>query len=120
MKKTMRPISNIRVSALCLCCLLSVEATHAQQSEAVTGTFTSFDVPGAGTGAHQGTFPFAITAGVITGYYSDANSLNHGFLRNSSGTLTSFDVPDGVNGTFALAINPAGVVAGYYNDANSV
>jgi hypothetical protein len=142
MKKTMRPIYNLReaparmkpvcLAALSLCCLLAVEAVHAQQRDtngkpaiavtvpAVTGTFTSFDVPGAGTGAHQGTFPFAITAGVITGYYSDANSLNHGFLRNSSGTLTSFDVPDGVNGTFALAINPAGVVTGYYNDANSV
>jgi len=41
-----------------------------------------FDAPNEGTGAGQGTFPFDINpAGAITGYYIDASSVYHGFLR---------------------------------------
>jgi hypothetical protein len=53
---------------------------------------TTFDVPGAGTGFGQGTFPTAINpAGVITGYYLDAGSIPHGFLRARDGTFIPFD-----------------------------
>lgn len=48
------------------------------------GTFTTFDAPHANTsvGSFSGTFPVSINdQGVITGYYLDANNVNHGFLR---------------------------------------
>jgi hypothetical protein len=47
-----------------------------------TGTFITFDAPGAGTGPGQGTIPFSNNpANLITGYYIDADGVNHGFLR---------------------------------------
>jgi hypothetical protein len=46
------------------------------------GIITKFDVPGAGTGTDQGTFPLTINpVGAITGYYIDASGVSHGFLR---------------------------------------
>lgn len=46
------------------------------------GKFTTFDAPGAGTGAYQGTMPISISPeGAITGFYVDANNAVHGFLR---------------------------------------
>jgi len=46
------------------------------------GAFTTFDAPGAGTGAFQGTIPSGINPpGAITGYDIDANGVIHGFLR---------------------------------------
>jgi hypothetical protein len=85
----------------------------------VAGTFIEFDVPGAGTGAQQGTFPFAINpAGTVTGYYKDANSIGHGFVRTADGAIVTFDAPNQVYGTYATAINAEGAVTGYYNDAN--
>src|ERR1700751_3020799 len=81
------------------------------------GTFTSFDVPDAGTGFFQGTFPEAINpAGAITGIYVDFDQVPHGFLRARDGTITAFD-PAGSLDTEPTAINPAGVVTGYYFDA---
>jgi hypothetical protein len=80
-----------------------------------SGTYTTFDAPG----AVNGTFPFAINpAGAITGFYYDANFVSHGFLRAGDGTLTTFDDPGAVYGNFAVAINPAGVITGYYFDIN--
>jgi hypothetical protein len=61
---------------LALCWLLPGLPANAQQ-----GTFITFNAPGAGTGASQGTCPFAINpAGEITGYCVDANETFHGFL----------------------------------------
>ena len=46
------------------------------------GDITTFDVPGAGAGAGQGTVAlFNNPADAITGYYIDANNVFHGFLR---------------------------------------
>jgi hypothetical protein len=46
------------------------------------GKFTSFDAPGAGTGAGQGTLPAGINdMGEIAGSYLDADNVYHGFLR---------------------------------------
>jgi hypothetical protein len=85
----------------------------------VAGTFIEFDAPGAGTSSGQGTFPFAIKPeGTITGYYNDANSIAHGFVRTAGGTIATFDAPNRVYGTNATAINAAGTVTGYYSDAN--
>jgi hypothetical protein len=47
------------------------------------GTITTFDAPGAGTGAGQGTFPDQNDpSGGITGYYIDGSGVYHGFLRS--------------------------------------
>ena len=58
------------------------------------GTFATFDVPGAGTGAGEGTYSYAISQrGDITGYYIDSADVSHGFLRDKNGVITTFDVP---------------------------
>ncbi len=47
------------------------------------GDVTTFDAPGANTsvGSYSGTFPVSINdRGEITGYYLDANNVNHAFL----------------------------------------
>ncbi len=49
------------------------------------GVITSFDVPGAGSGALQGTGGLGInTAGNITGSYLDAGSVAHGFVASGA------------------------------------
>ncbi len=46
------------------------------------GRLTVFDVPGAGTGAGQGTQAYANNlADVVTGLYIDSNGAFHGYLR---------------------------------------
>ena len=53
------------------------------------GRLISFQVPGS-----KGTFPRSINSSLtIAGFYSDANSLNHGFVRDRGGNFTSFDGP---------------------------
>ncbi|HET6176786.1 MAG TPA: hypothetical protein VFE61_07640, partial [Candidatus Sulfotelmatobacter sp.] len=47
---------------------------------------TTFDPPGAGKGAGQGTFSQQnLNSGVIVGYYVDANNVSHGFIRSRHG-----------------------------------
>ena len=49
------------------------------------GEFTTFAAPGAGSafGSGSGTLPDSINeAGAITGHYSDAHRVNHGFLQS--------------------------------------
>jgi hypothetical protein len=83
------------------------------------GTFTTFDAPGAGTSAYQGTTAFSINlAGVITGW-SATNSGGQGYVRAPDGTFTTFDAPGAV-GTLPENINPEGAIAGQYIDASSV
>jgi hypothetical protein len=89
------------------------------------GAFTTFDVPGAGTGAGQGTFPFAISNdGDITGFYVDATGANHGFLRDKKGVITTYDVPGAGTGpgqgTFGGGITPSGTIMGNYFDADNL
>jgi hypothetical protein len=83
---------------------------------------TPFDVPAAGTGLFQGTFGVAINPeGAITGFYTDLNYVEHGFLRNPQGVITTFDAPgastDGY-GTFGIGLNADGVTIGYYTNSN--
>jgi hypothetical protein len=87
------------------------------------GILTTFDVPGAGTGPGQGTYPFMIGAtGEITGFYTDTNNKNHGFTLTAAGTFISFDAPGAstsdFTGTIAVGNTPAGQVVGYYIDDN--
>ena len=103
------------------------------------GTFTIFDDPGAGTcsmscgtiGNGQGTRAYAINpSGQITGFYTDNSARCHGFVRAANGTFTQIDAPDAGTGPFpqgtfpseftAGGINPAGAITGFYVDASSV
>ncbi len=109
-------------AALALAILLGllVAAPSAQAQ-----TFTTFDAPGAGMGALQGTLAVSInTAGAIAGIYIVADNVAHGFVRAADGTITDFDAPGagtGYNqGTFPISINTAGDIAGMYTDASTV
>jgi probable HAF family extracellular repeat protein len=104
---------------LLACCL----QLYGQQK----ATITTFDAPGAGTGQYQGTFATTINpAGVIAGYYLDANNVYHGFVRSRGGSFTSFDAPGAGNtpnaypiqGTQATSINSTGTIVGYYTDSS--
>src|SRR5580704_13526277 len=91
---------------------------------------TTFDAPGAGTAAGSGfgTFPTSLNdGGAITGHYIDANNVNHGFLRSSSGEeFIAFDAPGAGKaagsgqGTFPKSINKAGAITGHYIDSHNV
>ncbi|MBV9617748.1 MAG: hypothetical protein JO201_00915 [Verrucomicrobia bacterium] len=90
------------------------------------GTFTQIDAPDAGQGPFpQGTFvseitPMGINAvGVVIGFYVDASSVQHGFVRSPEGKITEFD-PPGSTFTETNAIDLFGNVVGFYFDANSV
>jgi len=63
-------------------------------------TYTTFDAPNS-----IATQPVAINQqGAITGFYADANNVNHGFVRAVDGTITTFDAPGAV--ARARAHNP--------------
>ena len=96
-------------------------ATAWPQSQAEEGPrIITFDAPGAGTGATQGTLPQQnLNSGTIVGYYVDANNVLHGFLRSAHGKFTTFDAP-GAAGTFAFGINDDGTAVGYSFNANGV
>ena len=88
-----------------------------------------FDAPGADTtaGSGNGTFPNSVNdAGAITGHYTDAHNVNHGFLRSPGGKFTTFEAPGAGttagsgSGTFANSINDAGAITGRYTDAHNV
>jgi hypothetical protein len=59
----------------------------------------------------------------ITGFFNDCFTINHGFVRVSDGTITTFDVPGagtGFNqGTAPLGITPSGLIMGLYRDPDS-
>lgn len=98
------------------------------------GKLTTFDVPSAGTGSYQGTGCPGCALGLnqlgaIAGIYSDANSVNHGFLRSPDGKLTTFDVPSagtgagegtGCSSDCPVSLNDFGAITGTYSDANFV
>jgi hypothetical protein len=64
--------------------------------------------------------------GAMTGFYLDANNVNHGWVRSPEGTITSFDAPgadltpNNYNGTFPVNINDQGAITGFYIDVNNV
>ena len=68
-------------------------------------------------------FPTGINpGGVIVGSFNDGFTINHGFVRTSDGTITTFDVPGAGTGfdqgTAPLGITPGGVIMGLYIDPN--
>jgi hypothetical protein len=91
-------------------------ATPAQTPETVPETaqyyFVNFAVP-------NSTYvqPNAINnAGLVAGYYLDANYVSHGFVW-TEGTVQTIDYP-GATGTIFGGINNRGVVSGTYQDVN--
>ena len=104
--------------------------SHGFLRSPVGGEFITFDAPGAGktAGSGLGTFPESISdAGAITGHYTDANNVSHGFLRSPRGDkLITFDAPGAGKsagsglGTFPKSINARGAVIGNYADADNV
>ena len=89
------------------------------------GNITTFDVPGAGTGAFQGTIPANINnPEAIDGSYIDASDVVHGFVRAPDGSITTFDAAGAGTGpgqgTFPQGINDAGAITGYYIDNHDV
>jgi hypothetical protein len=105
----------LRRAILATAALLAATGAQAAQP------FRTFDIPGAGIGAGQGTLPMAINSkNVITGEYTADDGTSHGFFGLATGTMTTFDAPgagtgSGV-GTFPAAINKSGVIAGHYTD----
>lgn len=95
------------------------------------GSFSSFDAPGAGTmtllesNFLQGTGGVSMDAsGNIVGLYVDSNTSYHGFIRTTTGAITSIDVPGAganmIEGTGAFSINSLGQIAGTYADPSFV
>jgi hypothetical protein len=66
--------------ALCLTlCTLGLALSASAQKKP---SIITFDAPGAGTGAYQGTIANCINVwGAITGGFGNANGVAHGFLR---------------------------------------
>src|SRR5882672_4288214 len=96
------------------CALMWFTVVASHYGSAQSGGIIEFDVPGAAE-----TIPNGInSAGSTAGYYTDAQFVYHGFIRDSAGNLTTFDEPDAAQGaslgTFPLAINDSGEIAGYY------
>jgi hypothetical protein len=93
------------------------------------GQYVTFDAPGASADAYAGggTYPQGINnLGEVSGFYGDANSVYHGFVRSADGRITTFDAPTSCtntssppadcafNGTFPVAVNDLGKVVGSY------
>jgi hypothetical protein len=86
---------------------------------ASSGTTTTFEAPGAGVAAYQGTTAASINAaGTIVGSYTDPNNQYHGYVRTAAGATTSFDGPGLPAGhpcvaTAPASVNAAGSIVGY-------
>jgi len=93
----------------------------------------TFDAPGAGTGAGQGTVPQGINPeGTVAGQFSDSKGVGYGFVRAHDGTIVTFAPPgagtgpgQGVAGAISIGfpfgcLNPAGTFASTFIDANNV
>jgi len=88
-------------------------------SASIPGAFVLIDVPSAGKDSGQGTTPRDISEnGEITGFYKDADSVLHGFVRHRDGTFDTFDAPGASKvaglGTSPQSINNDGEIAGFF------
>jgi hypothetical protein len=103
--------THIRLAATV--CLLAPLFSAAQEGMAHNGPFfVSVEVSGS-----TGTYPVGINnSSTVTGYYKDPSQHYHGFVRNLSGKISSFDVV-GSTLTQPVGINDSGEIAGIYEDA---
>lgn len=90
-----------------------------------SNTIITFDAPGAGTAAYQGTQPVVVSdSGETIGLLADSKNVFHGFIRGADGQFTVFDAPGAgtttYQGTEPNGINGDGNVVGYYYDSNNV
>jgi hypothetical protein len=75
--------------------------------------FATFDPPGS-----VQTNPHSINSvGAITGWYWDADTVSHGFVRDPQGNIVSFDAVGSQN-TSPMVINDFGAIVGNYSDSN--
>jgi hypothetical protein len=81
---------------------------------AADGTFTSFQL------GSELTFPFTSNKkGEMAGFWEGANDVQHGFLRQPSGKMERFDVPDSIQ-TTPSSINNKGIIVGAWWDTNYI
>ena len=92
---------------MCLLCLLCPALCWA-----MPGSFEFFQVPGA-----VSLVPYSVNAALnVTGSYSFADGIQHGFVRTGCGKLIRFDV--GLVSTQPIRINAGGEIAGTYSDVS--
>ncbi len=104
--------------------IVPTKLANPEARTAVNPTFTTFNAPGAGTGARQGTFAYQINnERFIVGQYTDAGTVNHGYVRAPDGDITTFEAPGAGTlanqGTTPNGIDTTGAVEGYYLDGNT-
>ena len=93
-----------------------------------TGTITTFDaepLPATYGSTNPGTFVISINAsGEVAGFYIDGVGAEHGFLRDASGNISTFEAPNAATGseqgTIVTGIDAAGDVIGAYTDSNNM
>src|SRR5262249_59143821 len=60
----------------------------------------------------------------MTGFYTDGSNANPGFLRDTKGVITTYDVPGAGTGpgqgTFGGGFTPNGAIMGNYFDADNL
>ncbi len=88
-----------------------------------TGAIVSFEAPGAGAAALQGTYVTAVNSkGQIAGQVLDAANVSHGFIRNKNGSFETFDIPGAgavaYTGTSVNALGQDGSAIGTYIEAS--
>jgi hypothetical protein len=106
------------ITAMTLLAALTISVPSSAQ-------ITEFEVPGAGTGAYQGTVAKDFNwAGKIVGNYVLPNNAFKAYMRSPKGKFTTFNAPGagtGANqGTSAWSINHKGEITGYYIDGSNV
>lgn len=86
------------------------------------GTFTEFEVPGAGTNLYTGAWPIMIDdSKTVIGFYYDNNFASHSYIRLADGSFTQITLPSGMNAqVFVNSVNRDGDFTGSYTDANGV
>ena len=73
------------------------------------GSFTIIDVP-----LYQPSLSGINTAGQIVGSFGESIDVDHGFLRNVDGSITTVDVPGAIS-TDAYGINDLGQIVGWFD-----
>ena len=87
-------------------------------------TFDAVALPTSYGSTNPGTYVISINAsGEVSGFYIDGIGAEHGFLRDASGTISTFEASDAgtgsEQGTVATGIDAAGDVIGVYTDTNN-
>jgi uncharacterized membrane protein len=90
-------------------CLQATGQLPAAGAAGAGGGFVTIDPPGSTSSGASAITP----DGTIAGSYSDADGVQHGFLRSPSGSFTTFDPPGSIS-TSVNSITPSGGIVGTY------